>query len=191
MRLAWIVVAACGSGSSSTPPPPAEQPKPVEHAKPKLPPLKQPDRFAGFAKDSQRFAWITPSLTGKLSYLKTIVAGDTEPQQKVVFPDPEAQKELDAALAAFSTERRAVPDDVTLEADLAATPPTLRLVRGGASVAVPIGQAPYPPTDQAELWGTSADGKRVAIHITGPDVPGTFSKGGGPDFHFFFVAMLP
>lgn len=46
-------------------------------------------------------------------------------------------------------------------------------------------------TDAAEPWGTSSDGKDVAIHVSGPDAPGVLSKGGGNPLHFVFVAAIP
>lgn len=150
--------------------------------------------FAGFSKDGTRFAWIAPgaSKSMKSQFVKIASVGKPDPELGLFFPgDPAGEKETRAKLKDFARTRRPAPADLKLEAQLTARPPTLFLVRGATRVAVDVGQAPYPPTDVAELWGASADGKHVAIHIHGPDVPGVLSKGGGNDFVSYFVAAVP
>lgn len=149
--------------------------------------------FAGFSKDGRSFAWVVPSPSvPDLLKLSTITIGQDQPALSFV-DSPEGRAKGKAALVAggFTNTKRPVPRDVTMEANLTAKPPTLSVVRGGKSVAIPIGAYPYPPTDVAELWGVSEDGATVAIHIHGKDVPGLLSKGTGGTFHFFFVGKLP
>jgi hypothetical protein len=177
-----VAKAASPPPTSALPTPPGLQP----------PTKEQPmGGFAGFSADGTSFAWVTPGLTGEIYYLKIIAVGEEEPELNAVFPESTSQKELKAKLQAFSPERHAPPADLSLAGDLTMSPPRLVLVRGSASVPVPVGNAPYPPTDGAEIYGVSADGKHVAIHVGGKDVEGALSKGGGNDFHFFFVVALP
>lgn len=152
------------------------------------------DGFAGFSGDGKSFAWILPSPTlPELRYWKTITEGQTSPPGTTLERDAAGLAQGRALIkkGGFTSDRKAAPADVTLDLDLTVKPPRLALVRAGRKVPVNIGPDPYPPSDSAEIWGVSADGKRAAIHIHGPDVPGLLSKGTGGTFHFFFIAQVP
>jgi hypothetical protein len=171
---------------------PAHKPPPGPVAPQIEPPsVAQPSSgFTGFSTDGKRFAWVAPG-RADIYFLKVISVGEDQPKGKPIFEDAESQKELKARLAEFSPTRTPAPADLKLTGDITTTPPVLSVERGGKSVKVPLGEYPFPPTDAAEIWGVSADGKHVAIHIAGKDVPGMLSKGEGKDFHFFFVATVP
>jgi hypothetical protein len=149
--------------------------------------------FAGFSRDGRSFAWVVASPTlPDLVKMQIASVGAIDP--KMVFvDDPRGRAKAKASLldGGFTSARRPVPADVTFEASLATAPPTFTLVRAGKRVAVPIGTLGYPPSDVAELWGVSADGSHVAVHIHGKDVPSLLSTGKGGEFHFFFVAPIP
>ncbi|MDB4995694.1 MAG: hypothetical protein JWM74_3126 [Myxococcaceae bacterium] len=149
--------------------------------------------FAGFSKDGKSFAWVAASpALAELIKLQTITEGATDPTMDFADTD-EGKKTAKAKLdkGGFTNVRTPAPADLTLDSELTATPPKLALVRAGKRKDVPIGKYPYPPTDVADIWGVSSDGKHVAVHIHGKDVPGLFSKGGGGTFHFYFVAAAP
>jgi hypothetical protein len=149
------------------------------------------DGFAGFSVDGKSFAWVAPSISGELRWLKVIAVGESEPKMDVLYPDDPSFAEAMKKLKGFVNARKPPPGQLKLETNLTATPPTAFLVNGKKRVPVPIGKGAYPPTDVATIWGVSADGKHAALRISGPDVPGIFSKGGGRDFIFYFVAPVP
>lgn len=203
MRLASIfVLAAVGCDKPAAPPSatapaataPATAPPapPAPAAKPEMPTDAVPG-FAGFSQDGMQFAWVVPSpKVPELIKLSIISTGDDDPKTQLV-DTPEGRERGKARLLSdgFTAVRRPVPSDLTFEANLTASPPTFTLVRGSKRGMRHIGKYPFEPTDVAELWGLSADGEHVAIHIHGKDVPGLLSKGGGGTFHFFFVAQVP
>lgn len=145
--------------------------------------------FAGFSKDGRSFAWIDKGVVAesKLRFRKKISVGETAPAMQSQYDEDAGALGVEG----FTATRAPVPAEVSVIASLGATPPKLSIQRAGHSVDVPVGSAPYPDTDVAELWGVSADGKHVAVHIAGPDVAGLLSKGGGSDLHFVFVAPIP
>lgn len=150
--------------------------------------------FAGFSRDGTKFAWVAPgaSKSMKSQFLKVATVGKADPELSVFFPgDPAGEADARAKLKDFSTKRTAAPAGLKLEATLAARPPKLAIVRGDKRVDVDLGSAPFPETDVAEIWGVSADGKHLVVHVHGPDVPGVLSKGGGNDFVAYYVAPVP
>jgi hypothetical protein len=196
-----LVLVGCKDKAPDAPPPPAPTsieapvPAPAPAKPPALqgPTVRQPSSgFTGFSNDGTKFAWLAPSASGgDARFLKIASVGQAEPALKTVYPDDESQKEMKAKLVGFSTDRRPAPAELSLAGDITTTPPHLDVVRDGKRAAVPVGEYPFPPTDAAEIWGMSADGKHLAVHIGGKDVPGLLSKGGGEDFHTFFVVALP
>ena len=150
--------------------------------------------FTGFSKDGAHFAWVSPGSAKamKSHFVKIVGLGGGEPELSMFFPGEAAsEKEARTRLKDFTDKRTPAPKDLQLEAALTASPPKLALVRGGKRVEVDLGKYPFEKTDVAEAWGVSADGKYVAIHIHGPDVPGLLSKGGGNDFESYALAPLP
>jgi hypothetical protein len=196
-----VIVIALFAGCSKKKVVESEPPKTVEPASPTTPPaeppkpaaitVKQLTGFMGFSKDGTRFAWVAPGSAGDIEWLKVITVGKDTPDQSIADTDDAGKKELETKLADFTKDRVAPPADLALSGDLTTKPPGLKLTRGDKSVDVPVGQDPYPATDGAEIWGMSADGKHVAIHIAGKDVPGVVTSGKGRDFHFFFVVPAP
>jgi hypothetical protein len=182
---------------ASTPPAPVPSAPVVASAAPSASVAASPPDafrdFAGFSKDGKSFAWVAASpALADLIKLQIITEGATDPTMD--FADTEEGKKTAKAKlekGGFTTVKTAAPADLTIESDLTKAPPTLSLVRAGKRRDVPVGKYAYPATDVAELWGTSPDGKRVAVHIHGKDVPGLLSKGGGGTFHFYFVAAVP
>lgn len=167
-------------------------------AVPAAPPAAFPtdalDGFAGFSQDGKTFAWVAPSpMLPELRYWSTIQDGQNTPTVTTLERDAQGLAQGQGLLkkGGFRPDRKAAPAEVSLELELTANPPKLALVRSGRRVSVDVGSSPYPPSDVAEIWGVSADGKRAAVHIYGRDVPGVFSKGGGGTFHFFFIAPIP
>jgi hypothetical protein len=147
--------------------------------------------FTGFSKDGTKFAWLAPGRTAGVRFLKIASVGKDEPELQSVFDDEaDSLKKLKASLAGFVPTRTPTPAALKLDGDLTAKPPALRVVGGAAPITVKLGEYPFPPTDAAEIWGQSADGKHIAIHIAGKDVKGTFSSGDGPPFHTFYVVAL-
>ena len=196
-KLVFVVVAGLSSTackSSEPTDPPAADVKPMPKPTPAAPPapavlqIQGKGTFTGLSKNGKRFAWLAPSTAG-IVWLKIAELGVPDPVLMSVenVDDPEVK----AKLADFSPDRKPAGSDLVLRGEITTTPPTLSVVRGDRSVAVPIGPAPYEPTDSAEIWGVSADGKYLAIHIAGKDVPGVLSKGGGADFHSFCVVASP
>lgn len=179
-------------------PPPAPSPAPaptqVTAPTPTAAAVKKPiplPGFAGFSKDGKTFAWVDLGSGGTgLLWARKVTLGDKQPKMSILSGDMDAGAGS-LTKEGFSAERKAPPADLTLETDLTARPPKVVLKRGDKTTTVPQGDAPYPPTDTAEIWGVSADGKHVAVHISGPDVPGVLSKGGNTPFHFVFVAPMP
>jgi hypothetical protein len=150
--------------------------------------------FAGFSADGSRFAWVAPGASKAMSsqFVKIAKPGSSEPEMSMFFPDEASSvKKARETLKGFTTRRTPAPKDLTIDAQLTQSPPKLALVRGGKRVEVDLGKYPYEKTDVAELWGVSSDGKHVAIHIHGPDVPGVLSKGGGNDFVVYVIAPVP
>lgn len=141
--------------------------------------------FAGFSGDGMLFAWVLPSPKDpELIKLSIIGTGDDDPKTLFVdTPDGRARGKARLESDGFTAIRRPVPADLTFEANLLSSPPSLTLVRGGKRGMRRIGKYPFEPTDVAELWGMSADGEHVAIHVHSKDVPGTAQ--------FFFVAQVP
>ena len=193
-ELAIVVLAltaTCTSSKPADPPAPVVAPTPTPTPTPTRSAVLQiagPKTFTGLSKDGKRFAWLAPSTAG-IVWLKIAELDKSEPALKVV--DNPDDPEIKTMLADFSPDRKPAGSDLVLQGEITASPPTLAIVRGARSVVVPIGPAPYEPTDAAEIWGVSVDGKYLAIHIAGKDVPGVLSKGGGADFHTFFVVAAP
>jgi hypothetical protein len=145
--------------------------------------------FAGFSKDGKTFGYVDRSGASGMLYTKTITVGADWPKQEMLDGDVAGGG---AALAKDDyVAAKPVPEGITFTSDLTAKPPKLTLKRGDKSVDVKLPSAPFPPADRAELIGSSADGKTIAVHIAGPDVPGVFSKGGGGVFHFVYIAPAP
>lgn len=200
--LALLALAACRDDaksntvpSATTTPAPTPTPTPTPTPAPTpAPAAKKPiplPAFAGFAKDGKSFAWVDLSSSGTgMLWTKKVGVGDKQPKMSILDGDFDAGAGS-LSKEGFSTERKAPPADLTLEAELTAKPPKIVLKRGDKTTTVPQGDAPYPPTDIAEIWGVSADGKHVAVHVSGPDVPGVLSKGGKVPFHFVFIAPMP
>jgi hypothetical protein len=186
--------AAPHSAAPATPPPPPAPPPPPPVPTAAAAPTDALDGFAGFSRDGKSFAWIAPSaLDPATRFLKKITEGADDPKLASADRDEASVKEGLKTLAkdGYTRARGPVPPGVTLDANLTATPPTAAVVQGAHRIALSVGKYPYPPTDMAELWGTSADGKHLAIYIHGRDVPGVFSKGEGGEFHFYFVVAVP
>jgi hypothetical protein len=194
--LVALLVTAC-KDKAKEPAPVETKPtetKPVE-TKPAEPPpaagvIQLTTGFTGFSKDGTKFAWVAPGRTAGVQFLKIASAGKEEPELQSVFDDAESQQKLKASLATFTPTRTPAPPALKLEGDLTAKPPVLRVVGGAAPVTVALGEYPFPPTDAAEIWGQSADGKHIAIHVAGKDVKGVLTSGDGPPFHAFFVVAV-
>jgi hypothetical protein len=206
-----VLLVVCVAACREDKPPPVADPLPPVPA-PVVPPAPTPSAsvatpvasasaapadpfrdFAGFSKDGKSFAWVAASpALADLIKLQTITEGATDPTMDFADTD-EGKKTAKAKLekGGFTNVKTPPPADLTIESELTTTPPKLALVRAGKRKDVPIGKYPYPPTDVADIWGVSPDGKHVAIHIHGKDVPGLFSKGQGGTFHFYFVAAVP
>lgn len=72
----------------------------------------------------------------------------------------------------FSGERRAPPEDLSVKADLTATPPSVTLALKGKKKTSQVGAFPHAETVKATAWGLSPDGSHVAIRIHGPSPKG-------------------
>lgn len=187
-----IVPRSAAPPATALPPPSATTATPAPA--PSAVPTDALDGFAGFSRDGKSFAWIAASASDpEMRFLKTITEGSTDPNLDIVDRDPEGVKRGTKILekGGYTRARGAVPAGVTLETNLTATPPTAVVVHGAKRISVVVGKYHYPPTDVAELWGTSADGKHLAIYIHGRDVPGVFSKGQGGTYNFYFVVAVP
>lgn len=131
-------------------------------------PFKQ---FAGFSADGSRFVQIDAfDAYGEEPF--TVVRTKIGDASGTKEGEPLEKKQLPAIVAklkkeGFSSERRPAPADLTLEAKLGATPPTLALLRGGARNGAKLaGRGPFSASAVAEIWGVSADGKTAAIHVS-------------------------
>jgi hypothetical protein len=152
--------------------------------------------FAGFSRDGSRFAFVAGSATGgDLHFLKIVTPGKGEPDSHFLdAQDAPSLSEARALLKAggYSRARRAAPPALTMQPNLTATPPTLALELDGRTRFVDVGAYPYPPTDHAEIWGLSPDGRTVAVHVAGPAVRSALvAKPGAGTVEFYFLARLP
>jgi hypothetical protein len=91
--------------------------------------------FAGFSKDVRSFAWVVPTpQVPDVNKLHIISVGGVH--SKPVFVDTADGRAKGKALlveGGYTSVKEPAPPDVTLEASLTATPPTLTLVRGTAT----------------------------------------------------------
>ncbi len=200
---AACAVALLSAGCKEKPPEPAPaaEARPVENAPPPAvdppPPVEDTGiepvmTFAGFSRDASHFAYVSGSATGaSLRFLHVIAAGESEPTNHWINADePLSLAESRTLLAkdGYSRARTRAPAGLALAPNLETTPPTLTLTLDGRSRAVDVGRYPYPPTDHAEVWGLSPDGKMVAIRIAGPAVKSALIANPGPDVvEFYFL----
>ncbi|MGE0785259.1 MAG: hypothetical protein AB7S26_06195 [Sandaracinaceae bacterium] len=171
-----------------------EDPTPAADPAPATP-MARLRGFAGFSADGRRFAYGSASASGGSNTCVLWVTEAGSPSADVlemVFEDSEvdgAQRQLDEG--GFTAERRAAPADLTLEAHLTDTPPTVTLRQGDRSVTHTIEVAPFPPTDTASIWGMSPDGTHVVIDVHGPQVNGMLTQAGSGTVQFFRVVAMP
>lgn len=152
-------------------------------------------RFAGFSRDGRRFAYGSASATGggAACVLWVTEAGSVSADVLTSVWDESDVEQAQQALddGAFSPDRRPAPPDLSFDANLGDTPPTVTLRRGDRAVTHAIDQAPFPPTDSASIWGVSADGSQVAIELHGPQVDGLLTQRGSETVQFFRVVPMP
>ncbi len=185
-----------------------EAPSPPAHGEPTIPggavtsdesgaqvATKGPVGFAGFSGDGSHFAYQAPSLSGSGSQFMWVTDGPADAEIVGRVSDTrESDMEIKAFLdkGGYSTRRLPVPGGLRMTASLATTPPSVTLTLDGRTKRVELGKYPFPPTDIAELWSVSPNGKMVAIYIHGPLVKGALlpnpPKGTA---HFFRLVPLP
>jgi hypothetical protein len=154
--------------------------------------------YAAFSSDSTRFAYFSVSASGGLGDMASVwttTAGspDAEIAEMLFADEPETIATVEARMRTqgFDGVRRPVPEGLTMEPHLTAQPPTITLRYEGRAITAPLDRAPYPPSDVAELWGLSPDGRHVAIHVHGPQVAGVLTRSGAGTVRFFRVVALP
>lgn len=149
--------------------------------------------FAGFSRDSKRFAYVSPfdAFGEEPFYVTRTAVGDlvgTRDGEGLSAKDlPATNAKLQAQ--GFSTERRAPPADVQLVAQLDARPPRITLKRGTSQVDVALAKGVvFDKETVAEIWGVSSDQKVVAIHFGPRAQPGKTPPYGN---HSIKLAAMP
>lgn len=135
--------------------------------------------FAALSPDGRTFVWLGARGTNPThKWRKQISVGEDDPK-RIAFEGEYESVASALTKEGWSTERRAAPADLKLEAHLDVKPPKVVLERSGKTVDIAAGKLPYGSPHAAEIWGTSADGKHVVVHI---------AEG---EHHFAFVARVP
>lgn len=136
--------------------------------------------FAAFSPDGRTFVWLAPrtSTNPSQKWRKQISVGEDDPK-RLAFEGDYDKVATELTKDGWTTERRPPPSDLKLEAHLTSRPPRIVLEKNGSMVDVAIGKLPYSTSSVAEIWGMSADGKHVAVHVADRDQ------------HFAFVARVP